>query len=701
MTVQTEAAVQEDVSPMAQAWWEPLRSEVGFAAELAALTSLVFARPVLGSFGASPETFIARDAGAIDVVVFGLAVVLIPLAATVALGAVSAPFGQRIRLAVHLAIVVGLTFLGTLQVLRVHSSLSDALALAAAAALALTVGLWRWRAGVARTFLRYAGVASLVFLIQFLVFSPTASLVWGARSGGPDPDDTAVVSAALGDDAPPVVIVVLDALPTTSLLDAEGNIHADVYPNLAALARDGAWYRNHTTVAAETLHALPAILTGAVPDAGDVPPVASAYPRNLFTLLGGVYELNVAEQVTALCPSSLCPDTGDGDVMNLLDDARTLWRDSFDARHQVIAGLPGAFGHRYQGFAEWIEAQDFAAPDSLFFYHAMLPHEPWNWLPGGQRYQMSYPPFGTFLGRWGPVGAEVGLQRQMLQTQAVDELLGRMFDRMRRAGVYEDALVVVTADHGAAFTPDEPLRPMSEVQFEQIMWTPLIVKPPGEAESGIGETVNDHNVLSVDILPAIADGLGIDLEELGWEVDGVAPRGAPPRDPADKMVLDWGLNDLRAPDGEDMINVDGEEGLRRVLAGGVLDGTGPQAAWRRTRYGALLGAKVEDLRQAEPLDVALEVENLDWFGDVVADSPPLEFLGFGWIEPDESLAIAVNGTVVGLAPARETPFGVSIVHVLLQPEAFVAGRNELDAYHIEGPVDEPVLRPVELVPRGG
>lgn len=707
-TADVDTAVQEAPHEKVQGWRAWLRRETGFAAELAALTGFVFARPVLGSFGASPETFIARDADRVEVVAFGLAVVLIPLAVTVSLGAASGVLGRRIRLWVHLAFVAGLGVMGAVEMMRVHTGLPDRLALVVAAALGLGIALLRWRAEIVRTFLRYAGIASVAFLIQFLVFSPASSLVWGARSGGPDPEVTAAVQTALGNTAPPIVMVVFDALPTVTLLDAEGEIHPDVYPNLAALAADGTWYRNHTTVAPDTLHALPAIVTGTLPDGGTTPPVASAYPRNLFTLLGGVYEVNAEEQVTALCPSSLCPDTGGGSVVRLLRDARGLWQDSFEARHELIAGLPGAFGHRYGGFAEWIETQDFSAgsPDhggdpQLYFYHAMLPHDPWNWLPGGHRYAATHPPYGTFLGRWGPVGAEVGLQRHVLQTQAVDELLGRMIERMREAGVYDDAMIVVTADHGTAFAEDEPLRPMSEGQYEQIAWTPLIVKTPGtdDGATGMG-VINDDNLLSLDVLSVIAEGLGIDLEnEVGWEVDGLVPVEAARRDPADKHILDWHLNELRPADGDDIIPLDGREGFRRILASNMLDGTGPLAVWQRTTYGELLGADIDDLREGEAAESTLEVENLERFDDVILAEPPLEFVGLGWIEPDETVAVAVNGTLAVLAPARETPFGIAVVHALLHPSALTEGHNELAAYQVQGPPDDPVLHPLRLAPR--
>ena len=48
--------------------------------------------------------------------------------------------------------------------------------------------------------------------------------------------------------------------------------------------------------------------------------------------------------------------------------------------------------------------------------------------------------------------------RHLLQLQATDTLLGQILARLKRAGAYDDSLVVVTADHGVAFTKGEPSR---------------------------------------------------------------------------------------------------------------------------------------------------------------------------------------------------------------------------------------------------
>ncbi len=60
----------------------------------------------------------------------------------------------------------------------------------------------------------------------------------------------------------PVVMIVFDEFPVASLLDGEGNIQAEHFPNFARLAADGTWFRNAVGVHQQTEKAIPTILTG-------------------------------------------------------------------------------------------------------------------------------------------------------------------------------------------------------------------------------------------------------------------------------------------------------------------------------------------------------------------------------------------------------------------------------------------------------
>ncbi|HEX6425521.1 MAG TPA: sulfatase-like hydrolase/transferase [Acidimicrobiales bacterium] len=655
------------------------------ALEVVALTVFVVARPLLASLGRSPETFIARGADWTDVIAFGVLLILLPAAVLVAIAAVANAGGPRLRAAVHLVVVGALTAVAAWQ-LGARVTRMELLPVAgpACAAAGVVAAVLRHRAEWPGRFLRFASVGALVFLAQFLFASPTSAIVFGGRHGGPGPAVTAAVAEAAGDDAPPVVVLIFDGMPTGLLLDGEGRIDGELYPNLADLAARSTWYRNHTTVAPMTLRAVPAILAGRAHEQ-TVAPVTSRYPLNLFTLLGGVYDVHADEPITGLCPVSLCPGPGGTSLNELAADAWELWELQITGESQHF--IPGVFDDRQGRLDAWLAAQDFGRgerPD-LFVVHATLPHDPWWYLPDGTTYDPLPALPGMLADHWGDTGADVGRQRHVLQMQATDTFVGAIVERMRAAGTFDDALFVVTADHGYGFEPGSRMRGIAEGNIDQVLWTPLIVKSPGQDEG----VVDDRNVLSVDVLPTIADELGIDLDS--DDLDGV-PASAARRDPADKAAADWALNDLRADD-RGQVHVDGEAGFARMLESEAVRGDGPLAIWDRTgeAHGELVGRRVDDLTRGAPRPEVVTVNRLGRWRNVDTEVPPLELLGIGPVAPGTAVAVAAEGTVAAVVPAEATPFGIAAVHAMLWPDALVAGHNEITMYVVEGSRREPVL----------
>jgi hypothetical protein len=540
------------------------------------------------------------------------------------------------------------------------------------------------------TFFRYAGLASVVFLGQFLVASPTSSLI-GGDQGGPDSDVTRTVSGALGEAPPPIVFIVTDTLPTQALMDGSGNIDAELYPNLAALASTSTWYRNNTTVSGFTNEAVPALLSGVYPEPSTTQQFVVPYPDNLFTLFGGLYDMHVHEPMTRLCPDDLCASRSDG-LAPLLGDAVDLWFGGAEAETAKL-DIPGLFlDDRYDAFSGWIDGQDFAASDrpDLFFYHAMLPHEPWDFLPDGTVYEASDPPTGLYTTGWTENGSDVGWQRLVLQAQATDRLLGQLFDRLREAGTFDDAMIVVAGDHGQAFVPGEIWRGLSEENAAQVLWTPLLMKAPHQAEG----VVDDSNVQTIDVLPTIADRLGFDLP---WDTDGLVAGGPDERDPDIKLVDDVDANSLRARDGEPRAEVDAQAGFDALLRADATAGTGDDAVWKRTVHGDLVGRDVDDLDIGGDADADMVLVDLDRYGDIDTAAPlPLEVSGGTSAPQGATIVLAVNGTVAAVTEVGPPTLRGGFVHALLLPRTLTDGANDVTAYLVEGEVGAEVLHPVEL-----
>jgi hypothetical protein len=132
-------------------------------------------------------------------------------------------------------------------------------------------------------------VLPVLAVVMFLFASPASALLGDVAA-----------PERVENDKPDVVMIVLDELPTRSLLADDGTIDRDRHPNLAALGDDSTWYRHYTTQAPVTDAAVPSLLSGTRPTTDE--PVYTDHPDSLFTLLAPTHDLNVLESATRLCP---------------------------------------------------------------------------------------------------------------------------------------------------------------------------------------------------------------------------------------------------------------------------------------------------------------------------------------------------------------------------------------------------------------
>lgn len=86
-----------------------------------------------------------------------------------------------------------------------------------------------------------------------------------------------------------------------------------------------------------------------------------------------------------------------------------------------------------------------------------------------------------------------------------DRQLERLFQEMKRLGVYDDSLVVVTSDHGEEFL-DHGMWEHQKTLYEEQLRIPLIMKLPGGAK---GPRRVQGQVSLIDVAPTILDLLGI------------------------------------------------------------------------------------------------------------------------------------------------------------------------------------------------
>ena len=93
------------------------------------------------------------------------------------------------------------------------------------------------------------------------------------------------------------------------------------------------------------------------------------------------------------------------------------------------------------------------------------------------------------------------------EVRFMDQQLGRLFDGLRQAGLYDDTLIAVTADHGEGLADGYRRHGWGKhrMTYQEQLLVPLIVRGPGIAA---GAVVRDM-VRTVDVLPTLLDYLSL------------------------------------------------------------------------------------------------------------------------------------------------------------------------------------------------
>jgi arylsulfatase A-like enzyme len=103
-----------------------------------------------------------------------------------------------------------------------------------------------------------------------------------------------------------------------------------------------------------------------------------------------------------------------------------------------------------------------------------------------------------------------------------DAAFGEMLDMLRRAGVLDDTVVILTSDHGEEFLEHEGMTHGKSL-YREVLDVPLLVRLPGGARGG---TVDTRLVQQADVLPSILDVLGLAIPD-GLDGEAVFRDGGP------------------------------------------------------------------------------------------------------------------------------------------------------------------------------
>ena len=694
--------------------------------ELFMLTGFVVAQPLLDVTGKAPDFFIFRRADRLDILLLIGIVTLLPALYLWVFELIMSFAGERARQVLHLMIIIALLAVLAMEAGKKLLPLRGKRLGLVAAVVALAIGFAYLKQAWLRLWLRYLAPVPLVFALLFATTSPSAKLLLPTSSqAGAQPAASTV-------RRPPIVMVFFDEFPLESLLDSSGHVDAKVYPNFAKLAARSTWYRNASGVSGYTPWAMPAMLTGQYP-AKVKAPITAEYPDNLFTLFGRSYNLHVKELITQLCPVERCGHSGSptgGGMRQIVKATAKLWKDiaapydsavdpaSFADTQTADAAASGnqadkatdvkpnfgikRIGHtnepgRWTEFLDSIQASD--PQPSLYFLHVLMPHTPWHYLPSGTQY-----PYRDFNGKgmkadrdWGPGIMDENHERHLLQLVYTDKLVGQLLQRLKKQGLYDKSLLLVTADHGEGFDVGDTPRALGDRNAHSLMWVPLFIKALHQTKGRI----DDRNWEHVDLLPTLADMVGI---KVPWKVDGFSQAGPPRRQRTDKYW--YGIpGHRRVQEGPKTFkktlrgvtdtlvraHQEGERGLYRYGATADWIYQSP-AKVGEVASGGGLTAEVTHWDDAyTSIDPASGQVPAFVYGQMTSGAPP----------KGAKLAVAINGKIGGVnAFFYDSPGGESDKFAVIVPDFLFKkgpGHPQVQLYLVERSGGRPRFRPVSIM----
>jgi len=312
----------------------------------------------------------------------------------------------------------------------------------------------------------------------------------------------------------------------------------------------------------------------------------------------------------------------------------------------------------------------------MYFTHLALPHWPWIHLPDGRPFALpSSLPANDGPG-WGPDPwlVEQAYQRHLFQVQYADAIVGQIIARLEKHGSYDDALIIVMADHGVTIRPGVlNRRAILPETVGDVAAVPLFVKQPGQQQGG----VDDYRAESVDILPTIAALLEVDVP---WSTDGVSLFGADrPRRVTSTMISKQGSVTFGTTGAEKLEVVEYHQAY--------FGGRGPFGI-APLGQADLLGLEVTKLAPSDLATVSVTLDKPDWYSalDIGSDTLfPALMSGTvsGDMEGDVVLAIALNGRVAAVTRTWEAGDKVRF-QAMIPIEMLAAGPNAVDILAVEG-----------------
>ena len=337
---------------------------------------------------------------------------------------------------------------------------------------------------------------------------------------------------------------------------------------------------------------------------------------------------------------------------------------------------------QFVGIQAFLDAIDGDGRPSFHFNHTLIPHVPLVYLPSGRRHVGYYRPRGLVTRtKWSVNQDRIDRDYQLflLQVGYFDTMVGEVVERLKRHGLFDSSLLVITADHGASYQPRRPRRRLVEGNAAEIVPIPLFIKAPFQQEG----VVDLRPIQSIDVLPTIADLYGL---QIPWKMDGISAADSSwPQDRPIESMTTW--SDPWVPHEFALEDLDSRYDISARWLSLFGSGYGPRF-WAFGPYAHLIGTRPSS-RQIRSVDWL--AANLKIPAEALQLEPDADFLpafldgdlrASRKLEADSFLAIAINDVIravvlVDRASARRQRLKWQAI---VPEESFQAGENRVRVF---------------------
>ena len=390
--------------------------------------------------------------------------------------------------------------------------------------------------GLVVTLSVFAHRALVMFLVYLSPFALLSTGIFAYQAGlfrGIWQQQSMLASTRSVDHSePPVFIIILDEL-SRDVVQKNGMVDAEKFPNLASLAQGGVWFTNATTNYNRSALAIGTLLTGELFSREEVQHGGAyltdyVHRNNVHSKLEGDFSINLFGNYFNDCldETFTCYGAKYFSEKHPYLFAVTMGRRAFNTmmpcfmqgrlpvrlRKLLHADCNVEQGQssdvqQFETFVDSIKANE--AYGRIHHFHSLLTHTPYVFDEKGRRH--SLPPAQEAFGP----GADVDLVWQSYTKQAMfaDSLLGTVIAKLKSEGLYDEAIIIITADHGTSSIAETSASSDEEIA-DYIAWVPLIIRSPT-----LSPGVSDVDYQHVDFRPTLLELLG---EEPEQDLEGVS-----------------------------------------------------------------------------------------------------------------------------------------------------------------------------------